>query len=148
MSRSDEATWQFERPPDLPLPQPSAEAEPYFAGLSEGKLLIQRCEHCGALSTQPGAMCRQCGSTTFGWLQASGIGEVYSYVVTHQAVHPALRGYTPFATIEVALQEGPHLTSNLIDVPPEEIKIGMAVEVVFETVADGVVLPLFQRRAT
>lgn len=73
---------------------------------------------------------------------------MYSYVVTHQAVHPALRGYTPFATVEVALREGPHLTSNLIDVPPEAIKIGTTVEVVFQTVADGVVLPLFRRRTT
>ena len=75
----------------------------------------------------------------------SGRAEVYSYVVTHQAVHPALIGYTPMATVEVVLAEGPHLTTNLVDVPPDEIEIGMPVELVFEDVGDGVVLPLFRR---
>ena len=70
---------------------------------------------------------------------------VYSYAVTHQAVHPALVGYTPLATVEIELVEGPRLVSNLVDVSPDEVQIGMAVEVVFEAVADGVVLPLFRR---
>jgi len=84
----------------------------------------------------------------FDWTEMGGRGVVYSYVVTHQAVHPALVGYTPLATVEVELAEGPHVTSNLVDVPPETVTIGMAVEVVFEEVAAGVVLPLFRRSAT
>ena len=74
-----------------------------------------------------------------------GAGTVYAHVVTHQAVHPAFAGHTPLATVEVELAEGPRLYSNLVDVPPEEIVIGMAVEVVFVAVAEGVVLPLFRR---
>lgn len=78
----------------------------------------------------------------------SGKGVVYSYVVTHQAVHPALVGHTPLATVEVELAEGPHITSNLVDVPPEAVTIGMSVEVVFEELRAGVVLPLFRRSRT
>ena len=78
----------------------------------------------------------------------SGAGVVHSYVVTHQAVHPAFRDHTPLATVEVALAEGPRMTSNLVDVPPQEVAIGLPVEVVFQTVADGVVLPLFRRSGT
>lgn len=70
---------------------------------------------------------------------------MHSYVVTHQAVHPALAGHTPLATVEVELAEGPRVTSNLVDVPPEAVTIGMAVEVVFEEVGAGVVLALFRR---
>ena len=90
-------------------------------------------------------MCGTCQKATFEWTPLSGRGTVYSYVVTHQAVHPAFRDHTPLATVEVALAEGPRMVSNLVDVPPEEVAIGMAVEVVFHTVADGVVLPLFRR---
>ena len=64
----------------------------------------------------------------------------------HQAVHPALRGYTPFATVEVALDEGVHITSNLIDTPPEQVAIGQRVEVEFTDVGEGVVLPTFRRQ--
>ena len=138
--------WRFERPPDLPIPQPAEEAEPFFTALRAGRLVIQRCMACGALAHPPRAMCRSCQGVDFDWQPMSGQGEVYSYVVTHQAVHPALTGYTPMATVEVALTEGPHLTTNLVDVAPEEIEIGMPVEAVFEDVGDGVVLPLFRRR--
>ncbi len=137
--------WRFERPPELPAPAPDAESEPFFEALGERRLVIQRCAACGALSHPPRAMCRACGATDFEWQEMSGKGEVHSYVVTHQAVHPALVGYTPLATVEVRLAEGPHVTSNLLDVPPEAVEIGLAVFVAFEDVGDGVVLPLFRR---
>ena len=93
-------------------------------------------------------MCNACQSTDLDWQRMSGRGVVHSYVVTHQAVHPALAGQTPLATVEVELDEGPHVTSNLVDVPPESVEIGMEVGVVFEDVGDGVVLPLFRRLAS
>ncbi len=138
-------TWRFERPPDLPLPRPTEEAQPFYDALKEHRLVIQCCPSCGALQHPPRAMCGGCRSMVFRWSEMSGKGCVYSYVVTHQAVHPALVGYTPLATVVVELAEGPHVTSNLVDVPPEAVAIGMAVEVVFEEAAAGVVLPLFRR---
>jgi uncharacterized OB-fold protein len=84
----------------------------------------------------------------FNWEQAVGTGVVYSYVVTHQAIHPSLTGHTPFATVEVELTEGPRIVSNLLDVGPADIKIGMPVEIVFEHVTAEVTLPLFRRRGT
>ena len=137
--------WRLERPPDLPLPQPSDEAKPFFDALARKELVLQRCTGCGALSHPPRAMCSTCQSTDFDWRKSSGCGTVYSYVVTHQAVHPALVGHTPLATVEVELDEGLRLVSNLVDVPPECVEIGMGVEVVFEDAGEGVVLPLFRR---
>ena len=139
------SAWRFERPPDLPLPQPTEEAQPFFDALEERRLVIQCCADCGALQHPPRAMCGRCQSMALGWAEMSGKGVVYSYVVTHQAVHPALVGYTPLATVEVELAEGPHVTSNLIDIAPEAVTIGTAVEVVFEEVSADVVLPLFRR---
>ena len=50
-----------------------------------------------------------------------------------------------FATVDVLLEEGVHVTSNLVDVAPDDIEIGLPVEVVFERVNDDVTLPLFRR---
>lgn len=141
------STWRFERPPGLPVPQPSDEARPFFEALREHRLVIQCCTVCGAQGHPPRAVCLACRSTDFEWREASGDGVVFSYVVTHQAVHPTLVGHTPMATVEVELAEGPHLYSNLLDVPPEEVEVGMAVRVGFEDVGEGVVLPFFRRRA-
>ncbi len=137
--------WRFERPPGLPQPQPDAEARPFFEALKSGRLVLQCCTACGSLAHPPRTLCAECRSSDFHWQPCSGKGVVYSFVVTHQAVHPALVGFTPMATVEIALAEGPHLASNLLDVPPEEVDIGMAVEVVFEDVGKGIVLPLFRQ---
>ena len=139
------SVWRFERPPNLPLPQPSEESRPFFDALNVHRLVIQCCANCGALQHPPRAMCGACQSTEFNWREVSGAGVVHSYVVTHQAVHPALAGHTPLATVEVELAEGPRVTSNLVDVAPEAVMIGMAVEVIFEEAGAGVMLPLFRR---
>ena len=142
------SAWRLQRPDGLPLPQPAPHAGPFFDALREGRLVAQRCVSCGSLAHPPRALCGTCHQTAFEWVPLSGAGTVYSYVVTHQAVHPAFRDHTPLATVEVALAEGPRMTSNLVDVPPQEVAIGLAVEVVFQTVAEGVVLPLFRRSET
>ena len=137
--------WRLSRPPNLPLPLPPEEAEPFFAALKEGRLVIQRCVACAKLWHPPKAMCSACQGTAFDWQPMSGEGRVYSYVVTRQAVHPAFVDHTPMATVEVELAEGPRLVSNLLDVRPDDVEIGLPVQVVFEEVGNGVVLPLFRR---
>ena len=47
--------------------------------------------------------------------------------------------------VDVELEEGVHMISNLIDCDPEEIEIGMDVTVVFEEVNDEIPLPKFKR---
>ena len=77
--------------------------------------------------------------------EVSGRGTVYSYTVTHQDVP----GYTaPFAVVIVELEEqaGLRMVSNVVDVPPEDVRIGMPVEVTFQPVAEDVWLPLFKKR--
>ncbi|MDE0693333.1 MAG: Zn-ribbon domain-containing OB-fold protein [Gammaproteobacteria bacterium] len=138
--------WTFERPPELPLPQPSEESAPFWDALKERRLMLQKCAVCGAISHPPRAKCGSCGAMEFVWQASEGVGEVHSYVITHQAVHPALTGYTPFATVEVALAEGVRMTSNLIDTPPEQVAIGQPVQVEFMDVGEGVVLPMFRRQ--
>ena len=137
--------WRFKRPPGMPLPQPTPEAQPFFDALRERRLVAQRCIACESLAHPPRAMCGECHGVAFAWQELSGKGVVYSFVVTHQAVHPAFAGHTPLATVEVELVEGPRLISNLVDVPPEQVRIGLAVQASLEEVGEGVVLPFFRR---
>ena len=136
--------WEFKRPEGLPLPQPAEEARPFWEALRRGELRLQRCAQCRRLLHPPAALCPDCHSFEFEWEPASGLGTVYSYVVTRQAIHPALLDHTPFATVQVELEEGPIMVSNLIDVPPDEIQIGMRVRAVMEPINDEVTLPYFR----
>lgn len=132
------------RPP-FPPPVPTPDNQPYWDALREGRLVVQACASCDALVHPPRPMCPECGAFDKTWREMSGRGEVYSYVVTHQAIHPSFAEHTPYATVVVQLEEGPLLTSNLVDVAPEEIAIGMPVAVVFEPLNDEITLPLFRR---
>jgi hypothetical protein len=130
---------------ELPRPQPDDDARPFWDYVRARELRIQRCTACGTLRHPPRPMCARCRSMEVEWAPVSGRGTVFSYIVTHQPVHPALVDRVPFATVLVELEEGPRITSNLVGVPPGEIVIGMAVEVVFERLDDEVTLPLFRR---
>ena len=79
--------------------------------------------------------------------EVRGKGRVWSWTVVFHSIDPALNNNTAFNIVEVELeeQEGLRLTSNLIDCGPEDIYVGMPVEVVFEKVSDKMALPMFKR---
>jgi uncharacterized OB-fold protein len=60
---------------------------------------------------------------------ASGLGEVYSYVVHHHPQVPGKR--TPFVVALVELEEGVRMLGELHDVDPEQVKVGLPVRVRF-----------------
>lgn len=132
--------------PGFPLPVPSEDSAPFWDYLRQGELRLQRCLVCSAYAHPPRLMCPHCGSFDREWAPVSGRGTVYSFVVTRQAVHPAFEGHTPYATVVVELEEGPRLTSNLVDVPADEVHIGLPVEVTLVPISEEITLPLFRHR--
>ena len=52
----------------------------------------------------------------------------------------------PYVVAIVELEEGWHMLSNLVGIAPEEVEIGMPLEVVFERMSDEITLPYFKRR--
>lgn len=130
---------------ELPLPVPDDDTAPFWEYCRGGELRVQRCSSCEQYRHPPRLMCGRCGSLEYEWALVSGRGTVYSYIVTHQPIHPALQGRVPFATVLVELDEGVRMTSNVVDCPPEEIAIGMLVEVEFEQLNEEITLPKFRR---
>ena len=133
---------EWDRPENLPLPVPDEDSLLFWQGLSDGKFLLQTCIDCGIKNYPPVSMC--CQQFNFEWVNAQGTGSIFSYVVTHQPIHPALKGHTPFLTVVVQLDEGPRITSNLVDGDPENIEIGSRVELNLVRLSDEVTLPLFK----
>ena len=134
-------------PSPKPIPEASAVLAPYFEAARAGRLVVQRCAGCGALRFPPRELCSACLATDATWQEVSGRGEIFSYNVMHQVYHPGFAADVPYAVIVVKLEEGPKITSNLVDCPVREIAIGMPVEVVFEELSREVTLPKFRRRA-
>jgi uncharacterized OB-fold protein/acyl dehydratase len=128
-----------------PRPSISKDTEFFWDGANCGELLIQRCASCGVLRHPPRPGCANCGSLDWDTVQSTGRGSVYSYVIYH---HPPLPGFeTPFAVGLIELDEGVRILSNIIDMPLDEITIGMPVDVTFVAVDPDLTLPMFRRRA-
>lgn len=113
--------------------------------VDKGEIPIQKCGDCGALHHPPRPMCNQCQGTSMDWVPACGVGKVYTYTIMH---HPQFPGFEyPFIAALVELEEGTRLVSNVVDVAPEDMYIGMPVEAFVEQVDDEMKMPLFRPAA-
>jgi uncharacterized OB-fold protein len=126
-----------------PIPAMTPALAPFLEGAKRHELVIQKCAACGTYRFPPRDLCSNCLSTQSTWEKVSGRGEIFSYSVMHQVYHPGFATEVPYAVVLVQLQEGPRITSNLVDVPPGAVRIGMPVKVVFEELSDEVTLPKF-----
>ena len=126
-----------------PIPAITPEMRPFFEAAKRHELVIQRCEECGTHRFPAREICSHCLSRAVQWVPVSGAGEVFSYNVMHQVYHPGFAEEVPYAVVVVKLKEGVKLNSNLVGVPPQAIRIGMPVKVVFEDITDEVTLPKF-----
>ncbi|MDA0770894.1 MAG: hypothetical protein BZY79_01910 [SAR202 cluster bacterium Casp-Chloro-G4] len=126
-----------------PLPQPTPETQPFFDGLKERRLMVQRCEACGQAYYYPRPICPHCMSDYVHWFQASGKGRVYSFVISHRS-RPGFEA--PYVIAVVELDEGPRMMTNLIGIEPdpEVLRCDMPVEIVYDEVTLEVTLPKFR----
>jgi len=129
---------------DRPLPQPDIDTAFFWEATARRELHILRCTNCKTYIHLPKPACRVCGSTDVKPSKVSGRGTVYSYTVTHQPV-PGFEPPFAVALIELDEQKGLRLVSNIIDVAPDDVRVGMKVEVTFEPFAEDIWLPLFRK---
>jgi uncharacterized OB-fold protein len=114
----------------------------FWQGVRDHKLLIQRCAECQTLRHPPGPMCPQCHSLQWNTLTSNGHGTLYSFVICHHPPIPPFEYPHPIGLIQ--LEEGTRLISQVVDVSPDALQIGMALKLVFREVEPELTLPLFR----
>lgn len=129
-----------------PLPQPDAISQFFWDGLSRQELHIQRCADCGRYIHYPKPACRYCLSTNLAGEPVSGRGTLYSWTLAVQAFHPFWTGRIPFliATVELEEEKGLMFASQLVDCVESDLRIGLPVEVVFESLTPELIVPFFR----
>jgi hypothetical protein len=118
------------------------DSAPYWQGLHDGKLLVQRCRDCGEVQLYPRDRCLGCRGPV-DWVEASGRATVYSFTVIRQNYARPFRDWIPYVVALVDLEEGPRLMTDLVDCEPDDVQVGMAVEARFEVVSDTAGIALF-----
>ena len=127
-----------------PRPVVNRDNAGFWDGVAAGELRFQRCSGCGVprFPWLPG--CNGCGSAEWTAEAASGAGTVYSHVTVHHPLPAAFRADGPYNVALVELAEGVRVVSNVIGLPPEQVRIGLPVRLGFEHCDPGLTLPLFR----
>jgi len=127
-----------------PVPIPNEDTKPFWDSLREHKLVIQKCSQCGQFRFPPRVICPYCMSLHSRWVEVKGKGKIYSFTVVHYAYTPAYRDALPYVVAIIELEEGIRLVTNIVGCKPEEVQIGMDVEITFEDVTPEFTLHKFQ----
>jgi len=129
---------------EKPLPRINDDNREFWAGCKKHELRFQKCRPCGHVRWPPSIICPRCHSRDTEWIVAGGKGRIYTFVVYHVAYHPAFEPDLPYVVATVALEEGPHLLTNIVGCAPAEISCDMPVEVCWEDVTPEFCLPKFR----
>jgi len=105
--------------------------EEFYRFAGERRLMVARCSKCGELLLPPRPMCTKCLSTDLKWVELGKRGELLTYTVIHVAP-TQFQSMVPYVVGVVKLKDGLKLPGMIRGIEPEEIEVGMELEVDFD----------------
>jgi uncharacterized OB-fold protein len=129
-----------------PLPVKQPESEHYWKQAGDEKLVIQKCSDCREAQFYPRVLCVHCGGRSLEWIESNGRATLFTFAIVHVPPVPGFTGDVPYVTAIVELEEGVKMPSQIIGIEPDpdQIRIGMSLQVVFDQVTDEIALPKFE----
>jgi len=123
-------------PAGLPIPvtEPDGLSAPYWAGMRESRLLVQRCSRCRTWQFGPEWLCHCCHAFDPEWTEVEPRGHIFSWERVWHPSHAALKQHGPYIAVLVELLHvgGIRMVGNLLGDPMQTVAIGTEVEGVFE----------------
>ncbi|MES2096550.1 Zn-ribbon domain-containing OB-fold protein [Sphingomonas sp. TF3] len=129
--------------PRFDLPTIEAETRPFWDALRQGVLMLGRCDSCARIHYYPRPMCPHCWSEAVTLVPAGGRGTLYTWSTVFVNDLPPFNAKLPYIAAQVDLDEGVRVTTIITGAAPEDLSIGMPVEVGFEAISDDVTIPVF-----
>jgi uncharacterized OB-fold protein len=123
-----------------PRPVPTPTSQPFWDALRAERIVVQRCGACGGWVHYPRNRCSHCLSDDLAFHEVTGAGVVHTYTVSRQPTAPPFADEVPQIIAVVELTEGVRVTTTLVEVEPEAVRVGMAVTPVFDHGDDATTL--------
>jgi uncharacterized OB-fold protein len=127
---------------EKPLPRITPLNKPFWDFARQSVYALQTCDACGDAHVPESPVCPRCLGDRQSWKPSSGRGTLESWADFHRAYWGGFTAELPYRTCLVRLDEGPLIVSNLVG-DQADARIGVRVHVVFEAIADGILLPKF-----
>jgi uncharacterized protein len=129
----------------VPLPEPTPVSRPFWDGLREHRILVQYSPSSNTYVFYPRTLAPGTLSDDLEWREIDGAGTLYTFTVARRPTGPPWADATPQLLAVVQWDVGPRISTELIDVDPADIRIGMRVAPVFCDVAGSPVTLLRYR---
>jgi uncharacterized OB-fold protein len=97
------------------------------------RLEAGKCTKCGKIHYPPRLVCNDCKGRKFETVELPNDGKLVTYTIVHVAP-PGLSDETPYALGIVELSNGVRVMSQVVDVPHEDIKVGMPLHLEFRLI--------------
>ena len=123
-----------------PRPLPTPVSQPFWDALRDERIVVQHCNACDQWVHYPRNRCSHCLSDQLEFRPVDGSAVVYTFTVARQATAAPFADEVPQIITIVELDEGVRFTTNLVDVAPEDVRVGMRVAPVFDHGSDGMTL--------
>jgi len=124
-------------------PTLTARAGDYWRSGADGKLRICHCQDCGRYMHPPQPLCPKCYGKNVKFDPVSGKGTVYSFTINRYQWQANFPPPYVIAEVELVEQEGLKIMTNIVNVAPEKVTVGMPVSVLFDHVEEAYI-PVFQ----
>jgi hypothetical protein len=121
----------------------SERGAPYWEATRDGRFELPWCRACGRPHWYPREVCPHCLSDAVEWRAATGRGVVYAASTMPRPALPMLADRVPYVVALVELDEGVRMMTNIVDVDPDAVTVGLAVELRWEELSDGRRLAVF-----
>jgi len=133
-------------PSGLPAPlDEEGVAAPFWQGLQQGVLRVQRCASCATWQFGGEWLCHACHAFDPAWVEVAPEGRLYSWERVWHPVHPALQACGPYLAVLVELPHagGLRMLGNLLGDPMQTLQIGAELQGVFEPHPAGLDQPAY-----
>lgn len=129
---------------ERPLPEPTETTQPFWDGLRAHKLVLQRSKKGKRAIYYPRSVSPFGPRDELTWKECSGRGTVYSFTVARRPTAPQWSDAGDYVIAIVEIEEGAHITANIVNCDPGAVRIGMAVRAVYQDVTPEVTLLQFE----
>jgi len=123
-------------------PEISVLTREYWLSGADGKLRVCHCQDCGWYVHPPQPSCPKCYGLNMKFDPVSGNGTVYTFTINRYQWFPNMPPPYVIAEVELAEQVGLNIVTNIVDIDPSQVKIGMPVSVRFDHVGESYI-PVF-----
>lgn len=130
--------------PGKPAPVLDELSEQWQEAARDGRFLIQRRRHDNGYQWYPRAHALGTLDADVDWVEASGTGRLHTFTVVYRTANAEFADDCPYVLGIVELDEGPRVTTRIVDADPDTLKCDQPVRVRLDTTPNqDYVLPVF-----